>query len=341
MKRKTLRTASNETLSYLRKQSIAALRTGKSQQEVSELFGVGLSTLRAWVKEYKEKGSKSFILKKRGVKQGSGGLSSKQVAQIKQLMTDKLPDQLKLPFTLWTRQAVQQLIEKKFGIKKSIAQIGRYLKQWGFSVQKPIYKAYEQDPKEVKRWKEEEYPKIKQQAKQEKAVVYFGDETGMRSDHTAGKSYAKKGKTPVIKKTGKRFNVNMISAVSTQGSKRFMLYKGKFNSDRFILFLKQLIKNAPQKIYLVLDNYAVHKTKKVTQWVERHKDKLALFFLPKYSPELNPDELLNQDLKTNVVGKLRASNPYELRNNVVNHLKKMDKQKIISFFKHQHTLYAA
>ena len=155
------------------------------------------------------------------------------------------------------------------------------------------------------------YPKIKRKAKKEKAEIYFGDEAGMRSDHHAGKSYSKKGETPIVRRTGQRFGINMISAVSAQGEKRFMLYKGKFNEDRYILFLKQLIKKSTHKIYLIMDNYSVHKTKKVKEWVERHEDKLAIYYLPTYSPELNPDELLNQDVKINVVGKLRASNPDE------------------------------
>ena len=256
-------------------------------------------------------------------------------------MTDKLPDQLKLPFTLWTREAVQSLIYKKFKVKKSLPQIGRYLQSWGFSAQKPIYKAYEQNPEAVEKWLEKEYPKIRRKAKKEKAEIYFGDEAGMRSDHHAGKSFSKKGQTPIVKKTGKRFSVNMISAVSARGGKRFMLYHGKFNSDRYILFLKQLIKKSTHKIYLIMDNYSVHKTNKVKAWIERRKDKLEVYYLPTYSPELNPDELLNQDVKTNVVGKLRASNAHELKKNVKSHLKKISKQKIISFFKHQQTKYAA
>jgi len=341
MAKQTLRTASNETISNLRRRCIAALRTGKTQQEVATLFGVGLSTLKSWVKQYKEKGSKSFQLKQRGVKKGSKGLSAAQMTYVKKLMTDNLPDQLKLPFTLWTREAVQSLLYKKFKVKKSLPQIGRYLKAWGFSSQKPIYKAYEQNPEAVKEWLAKEYPAIKQKAKKEKAEIYFGDESGLRSDHHAGKSFSPKGNTPIVKKTGKRFGINMISAVSAQGGKRFMLYNGKFNSDLYILFLKQLIKKSKRKIYLIVDNYSVHKTKKVQQWIARHEDKLSVYYLPTYSPELNPDELLNQDIKTNVVGKIRASNADELRENVTSHLKKIPKQKIISFFEHQYTKYAA
>ena len=144
-----------------------------------------------------------------------------------------------------------------------------------------------------------------------------------------------------MKKTGQRFGLNMISAVSSKGSKRFMLFKGRFNSEVFITFLRQLIKKAKRKILLIMDNYSPHKTKRVLQWLQNHKDKIKIFFLPTYSPELNPDELLNQDIKTNAVGKQRAANAYELRGNVKSHLKKLSSNKIRSFFKHQKTKYAA
>lgn len=341
MKRETLRTASNETIGKFRRLAIEQLRKGATIKEVSENLGVGQSTIKLWKKEYKSKGSKFFELKKRGVKGGSKDLTPTHLRQIKNSIIDKLPDQLKLPFVLWDRKAVQTLILKKFGIKKSLPQIGRYLKSWGLSPQKPIYKAYEQDPIAVQKWIEKDYPKIKRKAKKENAEIHFGDETGIRSDHHSGKSYSKKGKTPVVKKTGQRFGLNMISTVSSQGSKRFMLFKGRFNSEVYISFLRQLTKKAKRKIFLIMDNYSPHKTIRVQQWLQKHENKIEVFFLPTYSPELNPDELLNQDIKTNAVGKHRASNAYELRQNVKSHLKKLTKSKISSFFKHAKTKYAA
>lgn len=341
MAKKTLRTASNEVISNLRLRCMASLREGRTQAEVAKLHGVGLSTLKSWVKQYKEKGSKIYTLKKRGVKKGSRDISNEQIRKIKKMITDKLPDQLKLPFALWNRQAVQNLMYKKFGIKKSLPQIGRYLQAWGFSPQKPIYKAYEQNPESVKQWIKKDFPAIKEKAKKEKAEIYFGDEAGMRSDHHSGKSYSPKGKTPIVKKTGQRFSVNMISAISARGGKRFMLYRGKFNSGRYIQFLKQLIKKALKKIYLIMDNYSVHKTKQVQQWLSRNHKKINVYYLPTHSPELNPDELLNQDVKTNALGKHRASNADELRANIKSYLKKLPKQKIANFFQHPIVKYAA
>ncbi|MBK7097171.1 MAG: winged helix-turn-helix domain-containing protein [Sphingobacteriales bacterium] len=133
--------------------------------------------------------------KKRGVK-GGKKITGQQAAEVRRLIKDKMPDQLKLAFGLWTRAAVQQLIEQKYGVVLSVKQVGRYLKSWGYTPQKPIRKAFEQKPEQVKQWLEKEYPAIKKRATKEKGTIYFGDETGMRSDHQAGRSYAPKGKTP-------------------------------------------------------------------------------------------------------------------------------------------------
>lgn len=341
MKKDTLRHAKNETIEKLRRLAIAQFKKGFKIREVSDNLAVGQSTLKEWKRLYKKEGSKFYSLKTRGVKKGCGEITPIQMREIKKLITDKTPDQCKLSMGLWTREAVGELIKRKYGIEKSLPQIGRYLKAWGFTSQKPIYKAYEQQPEEVNQWIEKEYPAIKKKAKKEKAVIYFGDETGLRSDHQAGKTFSPKGKTPIVKKSGKRFSLNMVSAISARGDKRFMIFKGMFNTDCFIKFLRQLTKNQKQKIIFIIDNYSVHKTKKVKEWVEKNKDKIELFYLPRYSPELNPDEYLNNDIKTNLVGKTNASNTAELAKAVKTHLKKKSNEKIKKFFQHPFVQYAA
>lgn len=341
MKKTTLRQESNETIEKLRRLAMEQFRKGFKIKEVSGNLDVGQSTLKEWKRLYKLRGAKFYVLKTRGVKKGSGEITAIQMREVKKLITDKTPDQCKLAVGLWTREAVQELIFKRFGIKKSLPQIGRYLKDWGLTSQKPIYKAYEQQPEEVKQWLEKDYPSIKKQAKKEKAVIYFGDETGLRSDHQAGKTFSPKGKTPVVKKSGKRFSLNMVSAISPRGDKRFMIFKDAFNADCFIKFLRQLTKNQTQKIFLIVDNYSVHKTKKVKEWVNKHHQKIELFYLPRYSPELNPDEYLNNDIKTNLVGKTNASNTRELALKVKSHLKKKSVEKIKKFFQHPFVQYAA
>lgn len=254
-----------------------------------------------------------------------------------------MPDQLKLPFGLWTREAVQQLIQNKYEIELSRWQVGRYLKSWGYTPQKPISKAFEQKPEKVKEWLEKEYPAIKKRAVKENAVIYFGDETGMRSDHQAGRSYAPAGETPVIKKTGQRFSLNMISAISNKGHLQFMIIDGRFNSEVFETFLKQMIKYSRQKVYFVTDGHPAHKTKKLNEWLSANKNKIEVFFLPPYSPELNPQEYVNQDVKTNVIGKKRPINKAQMRSNVEGFMnnRKNDKKQVQKYFHVSHVRYAA
>ena len=340
-KKKTLREFSSETIETLRRLFIKYRKSGDSIREASEKLGIGYSTGRRWDKNYKEKGAKSIPLKVRGRRKGDKELSKEQEKVIKKLIIDKLPNQLKLPFVLWTREAVRDLIDKIYGIRKSLPQIGRYLKEWGFSSQKPIYKAYEQQGEVVKKWLEVEYPDIKKEARRVGAEILWEDEMGMRSDHQSGTSYAPKGKTPVIKRTGKRFRLNMISAISNGGKKQFMIFKDSFNGQKFILFLRQLMRGSRKKIFLIVDGHPAHKTNQVKEWLERYKHWIKLYFLPAYSPELNPQEYMNQDIKTNAVGKHRTLNVEQLERTVREYLKTRNKEKVSNYFKHPKVQYAA
>jgi transposase len=313
-----------------------------TQKKASELFGLSLDGVHRIWKRYKEAGSRSIENRKRGVR-GGKKISDKQASEIRILVKDKLPDQLKLPFGLWTREAVQQLILSRYGIELSRWQVGRYLKSWGYTPQKPIRKAFEQKPEEVQKWLKEEFPAIKKRAAKESGVIYFGDETGMRSDHQAGKSYAPKGETPVIKSTGQRFSLNMISAISNRGHLQFMILDGSFNGEVFIDFLKRMIKYSREKIFFVTDGHPAHKTKKLKQWLSENKDRIEVFFIPPYSPELNAQEYLNQDVKTNVIGKKRPINKSEMRNNVQAFMyrRKSDKKQVQKYFHVSYVKYAA
>ena len=313
-----------------------------TQKQASQVFGITERAVnKIWAK-YKIGGKKSLRNKKRGVNEGKK-LKKDQAYQVRQLIKNKLPDQLKLPFGLWTREAVQQLILTKFGVALSRWQVGRYLKSWGYTPQKPIKKAFEQKPEQVKKWLEEEYPAIKKKAKEEQGIIYFGDETGCRSDHQAGRSYAPKGQTPIIKATGKRYTVNMISAISNKGHLQFMLMDKGFNSEVFKTFLQQMIKYSKGKIFFITDNHPAHKTIKLNQWLEEHKDKIKVYFIPPYSPELNPQEYVNQDLKTNIIGKKRAINKEQLKENINDFMnkRKAEKPQVKKYFHHKHAKYAA
>lgn len=313
-----------------------------TQKSAAEIFNITERAVNKIWNKYLVEGKRSLYSKKRGV-QGGKKINGKQSAEVRQLIKDKLPDQLKLSFGLWTREAVQQLILNRYGIELSRWQVGRYLKSWGYTPQKPISKAFEQKPEKVKEWLEKEYPAIKKRANKENAVIYFGDETGMRSDHQAGRSYAPAGETPVIKKTGQTFSLNMISAISNKGHLQFMIIDGRFNSEVFKRFLQQMIKYSRQKIYFVTDGHPAHKTKMLNEWLEENKDRIAVFFLPPYSPELNPQEYVNQDVKTNIIGKKRPINKAQMRNNVEEFMKgrKNDRKQVQKYFHVSHVRYAA
>lgn len=316
-------------------------KTG-TQKEAAAIFDITERAVNKIWSTYKKTGSRGLMSKKRGVKEGKK-INGVQSAEVRKLIKDKLPDQLKLAFGLWTREAVKQLIFERYHIALSRWQVGRYLKAWGYTPQKPISKAFEQKPEKVKEWLNKEFPAIKKKAKKENAIVYFGDETGMRSDHQAGRSYAPAGQTPIIKKTGQRFSLNMISAISNRGHLQFMIIDGRFNSEVFETFLKQMIKYSRQKIFFITDGHPAHKTKKLNEWLAKNKKKIEVFFLPPYSPELNPQEYVNQDLKTNVIGKQRPINKAQMLNNVEYFMRnrKNDKKQVQKYFHVKHVRYAA
>lgn len=312
-----------------------------TQKQASALFGITERGVNKIWANYKQGGKRSLASKKRGVKSGIK-LTGVQASEVRRLIRDKQPDQLKLSFGLWTREAVQQLIEQKYKIELSVKQVGRYLKRWGYTPQKPIRKAFEQKPGKVKEWLDKEYPAIAKKAKKQKGIIYFGDETGMRSDHQAGRSYAPKGETPVVKATGKRFSLNMISAISNKGHLQFMIID-RFNGDVFLDFLKRMIRYSKQKIFFVTDGHPAHKTKKVGAWLAENKKWIEVFFIPPYSPELNAQEYLNQDVKTNVIGKKRPINKEEMRANVEDFMntRRNNKKQVQKYFHADHVRYAA
>jgi transposase-like protein len=248
-----------------------------------------------------------------------------------------------LPFYLWTRAAVAQLIKREYGIQVSLTSVGRYLKAWGLSVQKPVRRAYERNDEAIVRWLEEDYPAIARQAKREKAAIYWGDEMGLRSDHVSGTSYAPVGQTPVIRATGQRFGCYMISAITNKGALSFMVFTGKFKAAVFVDFMRRLLKHAKGKVYLIVDGHPVHKSRLANVFVTRNAKRLRLILLPGYCPELNPDELLNQDVKTNALGKSRPRDKAEMISTVRSHLHRRQKQPDVvrNLFHEKHVQYAA
>ncbi len=344
MTKRDNRSLSVEAQNELRLRTVQYVLSGKTQEEAAKAFQVHEKVVSRWVVTYRKKGFSGLKGRKKGRHKG-GALKPWQSAQVVRTIQGRCPDQLKLPFYLWTREAVGELIESRFGVCRSKWQVGRYLAQWGFTPQKPIRKAFERDPVAVKKWIEEEYPNIRMKAKRDKALIFWGDEMGLRSDHTVGQSYGRKGVTPVILGTGQRFRCNMISAITNQGKLCFMTFRKKFGSDVFLVFLKRLVRNNRKKVYLIIDKHPVHRSSKVAQWLKEDKNikRIAIFYLPGYSPELNPDELLNQDVKSNALGRQRPHDQHEMIGNVRRYLWNRQRQPSVvkNFFQEKHVRYAA
>jgi len=328
----------------LRNQAIRLRRSGRTYQEIAEIVGVHLGTVCKWCTIYKREGAKGVRIKKRGRKLGSHRtMTDEQEKHIQKLIQDKVPNQLKLSFALWTRIAVQQVIKRIYSLDMPIRTVGEYLNRWGFTPQKPLRRAYEQNPKAVQKWLEQEYPKISKRAKKENAEIHWGDETGLNSDSYHGRRYAPRGKTPAIRLCAKREHINLISSVTSQGKVRFMIYKNTMNSQTMIKFLKRLVKDAGRKVFLVLDNLGVHHSRMVREWLSEHQDQIELFFLPSYSPELNPDEYLNCDLKAGVHSGAPARSKKQLTKKALSHLRMLQKKpdRVKKYFKHEKIAYAA
>jgi len=267
-----------------------------------------------------------------------------QQAQICKAIREKNPDQLKLPFFLWTREAVRDLIERRFKLRLALTTVGKYLRRWGFTAQKPVRRAFEQNPEAVRAWLEESYPAIAAKAKREQALILWGDEMGLRSDHAAGRSFSPKGKTPVIAGSGQRFGTNVISAIANRGQLYCMVFTGTANAALFLRFLRSLLRQLKgRKLFLIVDGHPSHRAKLVKAFVAQHSERLALYYLPPYSPELNPDELLNQDVKSNALGRRRPRDQEELIADTRSYLHRRQRQPdvVTNYFHEDNVRYAA
>jgi transposase len=283
MKDKDARSLPPSAQEALRVKAVNAVLGGMTQRKAAIVFGVTHQAVGKWIKKYREGGEKCLKAKKRGRPKG-GSLLPWQAAQTAKIVIDRHPEQLKLPFYLWTREAVSLLIEEKFDISLSKWTVGRYLKRWGFTPQKPVRRAFEKNPEAVERWLDNEYPEIRKRAKADKAEIFWGDEMGLRSDHTTGRTYGLRGITPVVNGTGKRFGCNMISAITNRGRLNFMVFLGKFDARVYLDFLKRLVRQVKRKIYIIVDGHPVHRARKVKTWLKENSININQFFLPGYSP---------------------------------------------------------
>ena len=344
MEAKDMRKLSRDARHERRVQVIRLRKTGATYEQIATQTGLSRTGVFDICKRHEAAGAKALRDAPTGRQSGDGRvLSAAQEATVKKLITDKTPDQMKMPYALWTRAAVVQLIEHEFGIRLAVRTMGLYLARWGFTPQKPMKKAYEQSPAAVKKWLDEDYPAIAAAAKAEGGQIHWGDESGLRSDDVRGRSFAPKGQTPVIRVNSKRHGLSVISTVTNKGQMRWRIFEGALNTDILIDFLRRLIRGADKKIFLILDNLRVHHAKPVKAWLAAHADAIEVFYLPSYSPELNPDEMANADIKQVVTTQAPARTKLQLVKATARHLRSVQRQpeRIRKYFQHDPVRYAA
>jgi transposase len=338
------RTLSVGALNERRRRAVKLRLGGMSLKDTAAQCEMSRTTVIAALKAYEAGGWKAVDIGRPGRPSGTGRtLSADQEREVQRLIRDRTPDQLKMVYALWSRQAVAELIRDRYGIDLAVRTMGLYLERWGFTPQKPMKKAYEQSPAAVKKWHEEQYPVIAACAKVEGAEIHWGDETGLRSDDVRGRSYAPQGQTPVVRVNNKRHGLSVISTVTNKGQMRWKIFDGALNSDILIDFMKRLIRDAGRKVYLILDNLRVHHSKPVKAWLAQHKHEIEVFYLPSYSPELNPDEMANADLKQAVTKLAPARTKLQLVKATSKHLRSVQRQpaRIKRYFEHEPVRYAA
>lgn len=330
---------------YERRVQVIRLRkAGRTYDEIATLTGLSRTGVFDICKRHAASGSSALHDAAGGRKLGEQRLlSPAQEALVQKLIADKTPDQLKMPYALWSRAAVAELIEQRFGLKLKVRTMGMYLQRWGFTPQKPMRKAYEQSPAAVKKWLDEDYPALAQRARAEGTEIHWGDESGLRSDDVRGRSYAPRGETPVVRVPNKRHGLSIISTVTNKGQMRWRIFDGALNSTILIDFFKRLIKGQKKKVFLILDNLRVHHSKPVKHWLAQHAEYIEVFYLPSYSPELNPDEMANADLKQAVTKLAPARTKLQLVKATARHLRSVQRQpqRIKKYFEHDPVRYAA
>ena len=312
--KRDMRKMSASEVYSLKKDIVRMKKNKRTQKQIeSDLNISGQTVVRVWT-EYNKLHDVPKP-SKRGRKKGEKTvLSSEQEREIKSIIKDKFPDQYKMDFMLWNRAAICALVKRLYGIEMPLRLVSDYMERWNFTCQRPIKRSNKQDGVKVENFKKVVYPAIKARCKAEKGEIYWGDETGINNYENYSRGFAPKGEPPVLKVEAKRERINMISAINNYGTVRFMLYDTKMTQQRFIEFLERLVTDAKRKVFFIVDNLKVHHGKIVAEWLEANKGKIEMFFIPPYSPELNPDEYLNNALKLDVHGGIPPSTKADIEN---------------------------
>ena len=338
------RQLSDDALQVLRLRALRGLELGYSELELADLLGVCHETISRWRTAYRAAGLEALPGGRPGRPLGSGRALSEAQAQIIRGRIDcYAPEQLGIPHALWTRRAVRDLIRRECGVDLAERTVGLYLRRWGYTSKRPGRHARQQDPDEVEEWLLETYPAIEAQAEREGAEILWADEVGVTADQHPGYGYARVGESATMEVPKPHIRVNQISAISNEGTVRFMIYKGSLDAVVFLLFLARLIAGASRKVLLIVDRLQAHKTPEVDAWVAAHQDRIEVFYLPAYSPEMNPVEYLNNDMKGTVNEAGLPPDRPTLRGRLVGFMRRLVHvpEHVISYFLHPRTLYAA
>jgi transposase len=329
----------------LRRRALVLIeQQGLSQGQAAQMVGVHRQTVNIWLRRYREQGEEGVLDGRRvSPRRGKGALGAEQAGQIRRWIVEQTPDQLELPFGLWTSRAVRELIERHLAKRLGLTAVQLHLRRWGLTPQKPLVRAEQRRPAAIAAWLATSYPAIARRAKAVRAVIYWGGETGVSNQDQVGRSYAPKGRTPMVARTAKRIARSMISAVSNRGLIRFMLHQGALNADRFIAFLRRLIKDAGRKVVLIVDNLKVHKAGKVQAWVKSHAHEIELFYLPSYAPDHNPSEYLHNDLKQQLRRQPQSGSEQELVERTRSVLRAIQRspKRVRAYFRPEPVRYAA
>lgn len=326
-------------MNTLRMQAIKAVRQGRPVAEVAETFGVNERSLYRWLARFADGGQQGLQSKPKSGRPAK--LTEDELRWIAQTVRDETPQQLKFPYALWTLSLIRELIHRRLGKALSKGAVRRVMKILGFTPQKPLYRAWQQDPEMVRQWEAETFPQIQAEARRVGATIYFADESGLRSDYHRGTTWAPAGETPVVEATGRRFAVNMISAVTARGDCRFMVHEGTVNGRVFKTFLQRLVADADRPVFVVVDGHPAHRTRLVRDYVAATEGRLRLFFLPPYAPHLNPDETVWSHVKRDLA-KRGIESLEQMKRLAIGALRRIQKRPglVRAFFHHPQCRYA-
>jgi transposase len=332
------------TQAELRRIAVAMVDAGKTRVEAAAAVGVNRRFVGEWVDAVRRSGEAALAGGRRGRRPGEQkALSLLQEQKIRRLIVDKCPDRLKLPFALWSRAAVGALIAREAKVPLSASAVGRYLRAWGFTAQRPARRAIERREPEVRAWLHREYPAIASHAKAEGAEIHWADETGLSNQANYGRSFAPKGQTPVLPRPAARVSQSMISSLTNRGTLRFMVYDGALTAATFLIFLRRLVNGATRKLFVIVDNLRVHRARRVTAWARANAERIELFYLPPYAPEHNPDEFLNNDVKQAMARRPVPRNKASLKAGLTSYMRGLQRRpaKLRAFFQAPSVRYAA